>query len=115
MQPTSSPRKWTRSSQSWKGANLRSEKRATAVFGKLCGTISSDSKQAWIGARHERRTWGRHMQHKSNRYDVIVLGTGIGGSMLGAVLARQKIKGLMSASESYPRFTIGEASSPDTI
>jgi FADH2 O2-dependent halogenase len=54
------------------------------------------------------------MQHSDNKYDVIVLGTGIGGSMLGAVLARQKLKVLMIDSETHPRFTIGEATTPDT-
>ncbi len=48
------------------------------------------------------------------RYDVIVLGTGIGGSMLAAVLARKKLKVLMIDSETHPRFTIGEATTPDT-
>jgi FADH2 O2-dependent halogenase len=50
----------------------------------------------------------------NNRYDVIVLGTGIGGSMLGAILARQKLNVLMIDSETHPRFTIGEATTPDT-
>src|SRR5215469_15376154 len=56
-----------------------------------------------------RVTRRRHMQ-----YDVIVLGTGIGGSMLAAVLARKKLKVLMIDSETHPRFTIGEATTPDT-
>jgi FADH2 O2-dependent halogenase len=47
-------------------------------------------------------------------YDVIVLGTGIGGSMLGAILARNGRKVLMLDSESHPRFAIGEATTPDT-
>ena len=53
------------------------------------------------------------MQEK-NEYDVIVLGTGIGGSMLGAILARHKLKVLMLDSETHPRFAIGEATTPDT-
>ena len=47
-------------------------------------------------------------------YDVIILGTGIGGSMLGAILARHQLKVLLIDSETHPRFTIGEATTPDT-
>ena len=54
------------------------------------------------------------MDHHNNTYDVIVLGTGIGGSMLGAILAKQKLNVLMVDSETHPRFTIGEATTPDT-
>jgi FADH2 O2-dependent halogenase len=54
------------------------------------------------------------MQHSGNKYDVIVLGTGIGGSMLSAVLSRQKLRVLMIDSDTHPRFTIGEATTPDT-
>ncbi len=54
------------------------------------------------------------MEDKNHSYDVIVLGTGIGGSMLGAILARNKLSVLMVDSETHPRFTIGEATTPDT-
>jgi tetracycline 7-halogenase / FADH2 O2-dependent halogenase len=47
-------------------------------------------------------------------YDCIILGTGIGGSMLGAILARHGRKILMLDSEAHPRFAIGEATTPDT-
>jgi tetracycline 7-halogenase / FADH2 O2-dependent halogenase len=47
-------------------------------------------------------------------YDVIILGTGVGGTMLGAILARHKLKVLMIDSETHPRFAIGEATTPDT-
>ncbi|HEV2764183.1 MAG TPA: tryptophan 7-halogenase [Pyrinomonadaceae bacterium] len=47
-------------------------------------------------------------------YDVIIMGTGIGGSMLGAILSRHGLKVLMLDSETHPRFTIGEATTPDT-
>jgi tetracycline 7-halogenase / FADH2 O2-dependent halogenase len=47
-------------------------------------------------------------------YDVIILGTGIGGTMLGAILAHHKLKVLMLDSETHPRFAIGEATTPDT-
>ena len=54
------------------------------------------------------------MEDKNHKYDVIVLGTGLGGSMLGAILARHKLDVLMVDSETHPRFTIGEATTPDT-
>lgn len=47
-------------------------------------------------------------------YDVIILGTGIGGSMLGAILAKHKLNVLMLDAETHPRFAIGEATTPDT-
>jgi FADH2 O2-dependent halogenase len=47
-------------------------------------------------------------------YDCIILGTGIGGSMLGAILARHGLRVLLLDSESHPRFAIGEATTPDT-
>jgi FADH2 O2-dependent halogenase len=50
----------------------------------------------------------------NTQYDVIILGTGIGGSMLGAILARHQLKVLMLDSETHPRFAIGEATTPDT-
>src|SRR5882724_1778204 len=53
------------------------------------------------------------MENK-DEYDVIILGTGIGGTMLGALLARNKLRVLMLDSETHPRFAIGEATTPDT-
>lgn len=50
----------------------------------------------------------------NQEYDVIILGTGIGGTMLGAILARHNLSVLMIDSESHPRFAIGEATTPDT-
>jgi len=47
-------------------------------------------------------------------YDCIILGSGIGGSMLGAILARNGLNVLMLDSEVHPRFAIGEATTPDT-
>ena len=47
-------------------------------------------------------------------YDVLILGTGIGGGMLGAILAHHGLNVLMLDSESHPRFAIGEATTPDT-
>ena len=47
-------------------------------------------------------------------YDVIILGTGIGGGMLGSILAKSGLDVLMIDSGVHPRFTIGEATTPDT-
>ena len=47
-------------------------------------------------------------------FDVVILGTGLGGGMLGAILARNGLDVLMIDSEVHPRFTIGEATTPDT-
>ena len=47
-------------------------------------------------------------------YDVIILGSGIGGGMLGAVLARHGIRVLLIDSATHPRFAVGEATTPDT-
>src|ERR1043165_3700586 len=49
-----------------------------------------------------------------SEYDVLILGTGIGGGMLGAILAHHGLSVLMLDSESHPRFAIGEATTPDT-
>ena len=47
-------------------------------------------------------------------YDVIILGSGIGGSMLGAILARHRIRVLLIDAGTHPRFAVGEATTPDT-
>lgn len=48
------------------------------------------------------------------RYDVVILGTGIGGTILGAILARHGIKVLLIEQGVHPRFTIGESTIPET-
>lgn len=47
-------------------------------------------------------------------YDCAILGTGLGGSMLGSILARHGKKVLMIDAGTHPRFAIGEATTPDT-
>jgi tetracycline 7-halogenase / FADH2 O2-dependent halogenase len=49
-----------------------------------------------------------------NRYDVAILGSGIGGSMLACILARHGVKTLLLEGASHPRFTIGESLIPET-
>ena len=45
----------------------------------------------------------------SQKFDVIILGSGIAGSSLATILAKQKAKVLMIDKNSHPRFAIGEA------
>jgi len=47
-------------------------------------------------------------------YDVVILGAGVGGSMLAAILARHDVRVLLVEAESHPRFAIGESTIPET-
>ncbi len=48
-------------------------------------------------------------------YDVAILGSGLAGSVLAAVLARQGVKVLLVDGGSHPRFSIGESTIPYTL
>lgn len=48
-------------------------------------------------------------------YDVIVLGAGIAGSMLGAILARNGASVLLVDAGSHPKFAVGESTIPETL
>ncbi|MCB8921844.1 MAG: tryptophan 7-halogenase [Ardenticatenaceae bacterium] len=48
------------------------------------------------------------MKH-SLTFDVAIIGSGIAGSVLGAVLARQGMKVVIFEAKSHPRFSIGES------
>jgi FADH2 O2-dependent halogenase len=50
----------------------------------------------------------------TNQYDVAILGSGIGGSMLACILARHGVSTLLLEGASHPRFTIGESLIPET-
>lgn len=50
----------------------------------------------------------------TNRYDVAILGSGIGGSMLACILARHGVSTLLLEGSAHPRFTIGESLIPET-
>ncbi|MBJ6763737.1 tryptophan 7-halogenase [Myxococcaceae bacterium JPH2] len=50
----------------------------------------------------------------SNHYDVIILGSGMSGSQMGAILGRQGFRVLIVEEATHPRFTIGESSIPET-
>ncbi|MFL6622610.1 MAG: NAD(P)/FAD-dependent oxidoreductase [Sulfurifustaceae bacterium] len=48
------------------------------------------------------------------KFDVAILGAGIGGALLAAVLARHGVKVLLIEQGSHPRFAIGESTIPET-
>jgi FADH2 O2-dependent halogenase len=48
------------------------------------------------------------------RYDVAILGAGIAGSMLAAVLARNGVRVLLADAGLHPRFAVGESTIPYT-
>ena len=47
--------------------------------------------------------------------DVVILGTGLGGSMLGAILARHGARVALLDPESHPRFAHGEVPTPRSM
>ena len=47
-------------------------------------------------------------------YDVAIIGSGMGGSMLGAALARNDVDVLLLDGTTHPRFAVGEATIPYT-
>jgi FADH2 O2-dependent halogenase len=49
------------------------------------------------------------MQSGQTKYDVAIVGTGIGGSTLATILARQGLRVIVFEAGSHPRFTIGES------
>jgi FADH2 O2-dependent halogenase len=50
----------------------------------------------------------------TKNYEVVILGSGISGSLLGAVLARNDVRVAILDSETHPRFAVGEATTPET-
>lgn len=52
--------------------------------------------------------------HEKERFDVAILGAGIGGTMLAAILARQGKRVLVLEKGSHPRFAVGEALLPQS-
>ncbi|MEW5985065.1 MAG: tryptophan 7-halogenase [Chloroflexota bacterium] len=49
-----------------------------------------------------------------NKYDVIILGTGMAGTIVGAILARQGVSVLLIDAKVHPRFAVGESTIPHT-
>jgi len=50
----------------------------------------------------------------NDSYDVMILGAGLGGTLLAAILARQGKKVLVLEKGQHPRFAIGESTTPST-
>ncbi|MEV0176593.1 NAD(P)/FAD-dependent oxidoreductase [Streptomyces sp. NPDC050803] len=48
-------------------------------------------------------------------YDVVIIGSGLSGSMLGAILARNGVKVLLLDHKEHPKFAIGESTIPNTL
>jgi FADH2 O2-dependent halogenase len=55
-----------------------------------------------------------HPPLPGDRYDVAILGAGMAGSMLAAVLARNGVKTLLIDAATHPRFAVGESTIPYT-
>jgi tetracycline 7-halogenase / FADH2 O2-dependent halogenase len=51
---------------------------------------------------------------ESEVFDVAILGSGLAGSMLGAILARNQAKVLLIEKQAHPKFAIGESTIPQT-
>ena len=49
------------------------------------------------------------MNPDNHRFDIAIIGSGIAGSTLGAILARQGLKVIIFESNSHPKFAIGES------
>jgi FADH2 O2-dependent halogenase len=49
-----------------------------------------------------------------NQFDVVILGSGIGGTLLGTILARNGVRVLIIEKDTHPRFAIGESTIPET-
>lgn len=49
------------------------------------------------------------MDHSKTQYDVAIIGSGIGGSTLAVVLARQGLRVIVFEAGAHPCFTIGES------
>lgn len=54
------------------------------------------------------------MTKTPNRWDVAILGSGVGGSILGAILSRHGLRVLIVELGVHPRFAIGESTVPET-
>lgn len=55
------------------------------------------------------------MKNGQARYDVVIIGTGLSGTMLGSILARQGFRLLMLDGTQHPRFAVGESTIGQTL
>ncbi|MBC6456925.1 NAD(P)/FAD-dependent oxidoreductase [Actinomadura sp. HBU206391] len=62
-----------------------------------------------------KATNGATSSGKVNQCDVVILGSGLAGSVSGAILARQGAKVVLVDAGSHPRFAIGESMTPQLI
>src|SRR5690348_4443930 len=54
------------------------------------------------------------LQESTHNFDVAVLGNGLSGSLLAAVLAKQGVSVVLIDAEVHPRFAVGESTIPHT-
>ncbi|WP_019548497.1 NAD(P)/FAD-dependent oxidoreductase [Streptomyces sulphureus] len=63
----------------------------------------------------QAKTKKRSSKGGAAEHDVIILGAGIAGSMLGAILARHGAKTLLIDAGAHPKFAVGESMVPYTL
>ncbi|MEB2626742.1 NAD(P)/FAD-dependent oxidoreductase, partial [Pseudomonas sp. YuFO8] len=49
-----------------------------------------------------------------NTYDVAIIGSGIAGTMLGAILAKEGVSVVIIDAGTHPRFAVGESMVPES-
>lgn len=54
------------------------------------------------------------LQDSTHHFDVAVLGSGMSGSIMAAILAKQGVSVLLLDGETHPRFAVGESTIPHT-
>ena len=54
------------------------------------------------------------MDNAEHTFDVAILGGGLSGSMLGAILAKQGVSVAIIEEDVHPRFAVGESTTPHT-
>ncbi|WP_181785804.1 NAD(P)/FAD-dependent oxidoreductase [Streptomyces phytophilus] len=55
------------------------------------------------------------MNEQSPEYDVLILGSGLAGSLTAAILARHGAKVMLIDAAQHPRFAVGESTTPQTV
>ena len=73
---------------------------------------SANEMTAATGTRAASIARGEAMKMKE--YDVVILGSGLAGSVAGAILARHGADVVLLDAASHPRFAVGEAMTPST-